>query len=173
MWAPRRVSSSHASGCAVASFSIYCVQVPSLLKLPTRVVDVAVEPPRLYITRQGQWGQYAALSYCWGGPQSILNTKATLEALNQNILVSKLPKTLQDAIMANRKLQLRYLWVDSLCIIQDDDEDKKERSRGCHKSMSKHMSLFLLLLQVPVTRDSYKIDRGNQIKSNSASSPVC
>jgi hypothetical protein len=43
--------------------------------------------------------------------------------MKKGIKCEKLPKTLQDAIVTTRKLHLRYLWVDILCIIQDDPVD--------------------------------------------------
>ncbi len=63
---------------------------------------------------------YAALSYCWGGQQRITATKLTMKDLMSNVPYVKLPKTLQDAVTVTIKLGLRFLWVDALCIIQDD-----------------------------------------------------
>lgn len=41
-----------------------------------------------------------------------------------------LPQTFQDAIAVTHNLTIRYLWVDSLCIIQDDPQDwQRESSR--------------------------------------------
>ncbi len=55
---------------------------------------------------------------------------ATLqEHVTRAILVDDLPATIQDAISVARGLQLQYLWIDALCIIQDDDADK-EREVG-------------------------------------------
>lgn len=68
--------------------------------------------------------QYAALSYCWGGDQVHKTTSARLASGNMNLDWYAMPKTIQDAIEATAELGLEYLWVDSLCIIQDDDTDK-------------------------------------------------
>jgi hypothetical protein len=67
--------------------------------------------------------RYIALSYCWGGDDSMRLTRAELDTWQQAIAVSQLPKTLQDAIISTRLLGLDYLWVDRLCIIQDDPAD--------------------------------------------------
>ncbi|PPQ71058.1 hypothetical protein CVT26_011460, partial [Gymnopilus dilepis] len=75
---------------------------------------------------------YVALSYVWGNidPESILRLlKANLGELEQPGSLTrkenydKMPKTIQDALRVVRELHLRYLWTDSLCIIQDDDGD--------------------------------------------------
>ena len=43
-------------------------------------------------------------------------------------MFNELPKTFQDAVTINRKLGIRHIWIDSLCIIQDDDEDWRMES---------------------------------------------
>ena len=104
-----------------------CPAKESVPQLPTRVIDVGdigdAQEPRVLVTN-GQYAQYACLSYCWGGPQPSTLTKATLEELQQAIPLDSLPHSLQDAIWWTRQLRLRYLWIDSLCIIQDDEFDK-------------------------------------------------
>jgi hypothetical protein len=70
---------------------------------------------------------YAALSYCWGDAalNRLKTTQDSLSAHQQGIDCSQLPKTIRDAVETTRALGLEYLWVDSLCIVQDDDEDKE------------------------------------------------
>ena len=48
---------------------------------------------------------------------------ATLAQSKSGIAMSELPKTIQDAILVTRKLHQRYIWVDSICIVQDDMKD--------------------------------------------------
>lgn len=72
--------------------------------------------------------RYLALSYRWGRSKTLLNTKdisADLET-EAGLLkrLEEVPKTIKDAMNLVRDLGERYLWVDSLCIIQDDPEDK-------------------------------------------------
>jgi hypothetical protein len=98
--------------------------------LPNRVIDVSI-PNESHIVRLVSTApnelenpaKYIALSYCWGIDQPIKTTKSTLFQHMSNISVSVLPETLQHAILVTRRLGIRYLWVDSLCIIQDDPED--------------------------------------------------
>lgn len=53
----------------------------------------------------------------------IRTTKANYEQMKEGILISELPKTFRDAIKIAKSLYVRYLWIDSLCIIQDSEED--------------------------------------------------
>lgn len=64
------------------------------------------------------------LSYCWGGPQAFSTTLDTVAKFTSGFLISELPKTLQDAVEITRRLGLKYIWIDSLCIIQDSASDK-------------------------------------------------
>jgi len=58
-----------------------------------------------------------------GGSQAIKTTASTLHAHEAGILISSLGQTLQDAIGVSRTLRIKFLWIDSLCIIQDSPED--------------------------------------------------
>lgn len=72
---------------------------------------------------------YFALSYCWGpGPHNYQLTKEKLGNLQQQIPASTLSKTISDAIFITQQLGYRYLWVDALCIVQDDAEDWRRES---------------------------------------------
>jgi hypothetical protein len=80
--------------------------------------------------------RYIALSYVWGRLPGILETTkqnfAQLSkpgALCSEILLSKLPETVRDAIYFTTAMGEQYLWVDRLCIIQNDDEHKAEQLR--------------------------------------------
>jgi hypothetical protein len=66
---------------------------------------------------------FLTLSYCWGGSQPLTTTKATLNARKKAIAWAELPRTFKDAILITRGLGHRYLWIDSLSIIQDDEAD--------------------------------------------------
>jgi hypothetical protein len=72
---------------------------------------------------QNEIAQYATLSHCWGFHQPLRTTKATLDLHLQKIRFSDLAKTFQDAAVTCRRLGIRYLWIDSLCIVQGDEED--------------------------------------------------
>lgn len=94
-------------------------------KLPTRVIDVSLDghEGNVCLVNQEKEVRYAALSYCWG-KSNFLTTTKTLEQHMAQLPVSQLPRTIQDAIFCTRRLGIRYLWVDSLCILQDSAMDK-------------------------------------------------
>lgn len=70
---------------------------------------------------------YVTLSHCWGSVQPLRLTLANYGQLQTAITYTSLPKTFQDAVTATRALGWRYLWIDSLCIIQDSKEDWEEQ----------------------------------------------
>jgi hypothetical protein len=102
-------------------------------RLPTRIIDVGpCEPdgPLKLVESLGRSGQYVALSHCWGNVQPYTTTRANLVSHMQYISSSQLTKTFKEAVEVTRALGMRYLWIDSLCIIQGDPADwAKEASR--------------------------------------------
>lgn len=68
--------------------------------------------------------RYACISHCWGKTRSRHITHRSSLTHNMNgIPVLELPKTFQDAVYIVQSLGMKYLWIDSLCIVQDDDEE--------------------------------------------------
>lgn len=66
---------------------------------------------------------YATLSHCWGKGVIFKLLQNNLQELSQAIPIGKLPKVFQDAIRVSYELGISYLWIDSLCIMQDSKED--------------------------------------------------
>jgi hypothetical protein len=108
----------------------YCRKV-STSYLPTRLIDVSPSDgstePRLQETEElderDRHQHYVALSHCWG-KEKFLTTKTTNLAVHKKLLLThSLPLSFQQAIIATRKMGLRYLWIDSLSILQDSMED--------------------------------------------------
>lgn len=94
---------------------------------PSRLIavgDLGDKNIRIWVPRSADLIEYAVLSYCWGGDQESKTTSARLEQRCNGFPLDSLPQTLQDAIIVTRRLGLKYLWVDAICIIQDDDSDK-------------------------------------------------
>lgn len=112
---------------------------PEMPFRPTRLLDVGdsngLQIPRLNI-KQSNSGrvQYLALSHCWGQNSNNLYslTEETEEELLQGVQVEKLSRTFQDAVKVCRKLNQRYIWIDSLCIKQDNPDDWIQEAAQMH-----------------------------------------
>lgn len=104
--------------------------------LPTRLLDVRVgdgsggdkskDTVLLIETHADQRDTYVCLSHCWGAyhTQPLRTLRENLaQHTSAGIECCHLPKTFQDAVTIVRRMGLRYLWIDSLCIVQDDPAD--------------------------------------------------
>lgn len=98
--------------------------------LPTRLIDVGTAEQRhlRLITTSGQElndASYIALSHCWGTsmPEAAKTTTANLAQHHDTIDYSTLPFTFRDCIDIARRIGIRHVWIDSVCIIQDSGED--------------------------------------------------
>ncbi|UQC88608.1 uncharacterized protein CLUP02_14133 [Colletotrichum lupini] len=113
-----------------------CKRLPTLAVnwLPTRLVDIGSEGEtnwRLVITSEDSElkhcqppPQYMTLSYRWGTEaQKVLLSSHNLELLRHGSLIVQLPQTFQDLVIVAHRLDIRYVWVDCLCIIQDSRSD--------------------------------------------------
>jgi hypothetical protein len=109
-----------------------CGSYLSSQPLPARVLEIRPEDGslsvRLHVTN-GRSGLYAALSYRWGNSANqFKTTKANYESMLRNIDIASLPVTIADAVKFCKALGICYLWVDALCIIQDDGLDWADES---------------------------------------------
>ena len=68
------------------------------------------------------------LSYRWGGHSPVRTTRRTIQKHVDGLELDELPNLFQDAIKVTRALGIRYLWIDALCIIQDDRQDWEEQA---------------------------------------------
>lgn len=86
--------------------------------LPKRVLDVSGEADiRLHSSSLDESARYACLSYCWGKTRNLKTEKGNVEQHQKLILLKDLPQSIQDDVAVTRRLGIRYLWVDSLCIV--------------------------------------------------------
>ena len=94
--------------------------------MPTRVIDVGPRDgsvhPRLHQSG-GSCGHWATLSHCWGLSTTTRLTSATLDERLECIPMESLSRNFRNAIIVSRILGIRYIWIDSLCIIQDSAKD--------------------------------------------------
>lgn len=111
--------------------------------LPTRVIEVGDDPDRLdapvkllearkpakqYNPRTKEYydgyerltGHYLTLSHRWDADAPFTTKMETLSQRLDSILFNDLPATFRDAIVVARKLGIPYVWIDSLCILQEE-----------------------------------------------------
>ena len=85
--------------------------------------------PHIDISAGSKGTQYVALSHCWGKDSSFLKlTLNNQHALRLGVPVTELTRTFQEAINTTASLGYSFIWIDSLCIIQDSPEDWKRES---------------------------------------------
>ncbi|OCL11435.1 HET-domain-containing protein [Glonium stellatum] len=102
-----------------------------LTYLPTRVLDVtaiASNGNPFLVETEGQQGEYVTLSHRWGGARVVTTTLSNLIVHKRCIPFATLSKTFRDAIVFTYNLGFRYIWIDSLCIIQDSVDDWERES---------------------------------------------
>ncbi|KAN0096563.1 HET domain containing protein [Hyaloscypha variabilis] len=92
--------------------------------LPTRLIFIRDSLPRLMqaIEIKG-CPKCATLSHCWGKLKSLVLRQDNVETFATRIPQEALPQSFKDAIEVARSLDIDYLWIDSLCIIQNNDSD--------------------------------------------------
>ncbi|KAL8685313.1 MAG: hypothetical protein Q9218_007845 [Villophora microphyllina] len=107
---------------------------------PTYLVDTLND---CLIQGNGEFLEYVALSYVWGGTETLRNESKVLRQLQSpGVLASgenalRIPQTVKDAFAITKHLGKRYLWVDALCIVQDNMEhlrfelDRMHRIYAC------------------------------------------
>lgn len=97
--------------------------------LPTRLIDVGsdVKEPSLAETADLKLEErdraYVALSHCWGKKRFLTTTLENISDHYDQIRFITLTKTFQDVVIAARQMGVRFVWIDSLCIIQNSRED--------------------------------------------------
>jgi hypothetical protein len=105
-------------------------------KFPKRVLDVGTsdEHEIRLIESENLTGEWVVLSHCWGqgDAQPVITTTRNLELHLKCIQLAVLPATFRDAVIITRRLGFRYLWIDSLCIIQDSNDDWSTESSKMH-----------------------------------------
>lgn len=114
--------------------------------VPTRLIEVGVEgvrEPRLVLGKSLRENipsldtpKYATLSYCWGSKedaaQQLKTTASNIDSYYTRIPEDELTPVIRDTIRVCRAVNIKYLWVDALCIIQGDlaDWNRESESMG-------------------------------------------
>ena len=108
-------------------------QNETLPRLPTRIIKIETNGDdgiraRLICT-EGLTGHYFTLSHRWGSYQPIATTHSTLTRFQAQLPVETMNPTFRDAISMTFLLGFQYLWIDALCIVQDDPEDWQREAK--------------------------------------------
>ncbi|KAF8860606.1 HET-domain-containing protein, partial [Acephala macrosclerotiorum] len=98
-------------------------------RLPTRLVEIDGKGLRIW-TPGDMIGRhdYVTLSHCWGALETLKLMKSNVQALSSTIPLHSLCETFRDAVLVTLSLGYRFLWIDSMCIIQDDEDDWRRES---------------------------------------------
>jgi hypothetical protein len=137
-----------------------CVIQASLL--PSRILDIGtIESPKIVlVVSENLAANYACLSYCWGGAKFYKTTTDNLQKNQRGISPSNLPPAFNQAIQLVRTLGMRYLWIDALCIVQNDDDDwKREASRMADVYANCTLMISLTTLRSPLEIHGLKNER--------------
>ncbi|KAK4167805.1 heterokaryon incompatibility protein-domain-containing protein [Cladorrhinum sp. PSN259] len=115
--------------------------------LPTRVIDAETKDSQRIRIQEGanKHAKYLALSHRWvSGPMpSWVTGRNNLEERKLGFPLDTLPATMVDAVRVARSLGIRYLWIDSLCILQDSPGDwQVESSRMASIYANAYITLF-------------------------------
>jgi hypothetical protein len=116
-----------------------CTEINTSAFMPKRLIDVneaGAQSLRLYQTKPHDLDRYLALSHPWGSVSALLTYQRNLDQHLDGINLTDLPPTIRDAVNITRALGIRYLWVDSLCIIQGSDGDYVEESKSMENIFS-------------------------------------
>jgi hypothetical protein len=136
---------------------LLCLEPNSGGQSSLRLVETRDEIPR---------GSWIALSHCWGSERFTCTTTKNIHTHKEKIDPSTLPPTFQDAIIVAQELGVSYLWIDSLCIIQDEQDDWARHSEHMDKIYenalivvaavsSENGSVPFLGVEAPSTRSYY------------------
>lgn len=104
------------------------------------------------VETKGNCGWYVALSHCWGTDKGLkLQMLAFQQKLRTGVHPETLPKTFRDAVYFTRRIGVRFLWIDSFCIIQDSDVDWEEQA----PKMASVYQGALCTISAAASRDSH------------------
>jgi hypothetical protein len=98
---------------------------------PTRLLDLNAsgnDRDICVVPGERTSGCYATLSYCWGGISPLSLQLSNYEEFHKRISWISFPQTMQDAITVCRRLSVRYLWIDALCIVQGKGGDFQDEA---------------------------------------------
>jgi hypothetical protein len=163
--------------------------------LPTRLVDLHsvndgdvkcdVKVVKKPVDNLTSAVDYVALSHCWGDLPMEDRSKCQFEGGNEETFcLEDLPKTFRDAIELTRSIGKQYIWIDSLCINQKDEEDWKRESETMYEvfknayctiaatsSKDSHQGFLQESMTIPPGLDS-SVDYKSDVSASRAACPL-
>lgn len=121
--------------------------------LPTRIIDISSPTAIRLVTGAGKKAPYACLSHCWGIEPLLETTPDNFGEFERSIPWDRTPTTFRDAIEFARGLGLRYIWIDSLCIIQHDTGNPSDWQKESSRMASIYENSYVTLAAV-TSKDS-------------------
>ncbi|KAI0144860.1 heterokaryon incompatibility protein-domain-containing protein [Pestalotiopsis sp. NC0098] len=125
-------------------------KVKNVPKLPDRYLDLGADfdgPVKLKES-SGETGSYICLSYSWGREPFLRTTADNFGDHQRGIPLQQLPQLFRDLVTIARTLKIRYMWIDALCIIQQDPKDWEEQSV---RMLSVYRNAYLTVASVSTT----------------------
>lgn len=111
--------------CRVKKRTLHDALLGEVVALPSRILDVGADGSQelRLLESEGKKGTYLTLSHCWGAGVAVKTLLSNLDDYKERIPMHILSANLRDAVLTTRRLGFRYLWIDSLSIIQDSTAD--------------------------------------------------
>ncbi len=141
--------------------------IQSVPHIPARLVEISGSDanPILRIIETASRprdGEYMTLSHCWGSADFLTLRKNCVNSMKEGIVWSSLPKTFQDAVNVTMWFKIKYLWIDSLCIIQDSHEDWERESKQMKQIYKNSFLTITATMAVDATRGLF-VDRNPDV----------
>ncbi|KAJ5721221.1 HET domain protein [Penicillium malachiteum] len=142
--------------------------------LPRFVVQLRSSPsdqgndnlnPILRITESelSEKAPYIAFSYPWGvRKQPVQLMKNNINEMKHFINYKSLPRAIKDIIRLSQKFEINYIWIDVLCIVQDDPKVKKEQIHRM-KNIFENSSLTVQALNIKSVHESFLLPRNHHV----------
>lgn len=139
----------------------------SLPNIPTRLIEIngSDAKPLLRLVETAsrpREEEYMTLSHCWGTADFLTLRESCLDEMKKGVVWSSLPKTFRDAVTVTMWFKIKYLWIDSLCIIQDCHQDW-ERESQLMKHIYKNSFLTIAATKAVDARGGLFVDRNPDV----------
>jgi hypothetical protein len=119
--------------------SLSTLQLSNVSTIPKRLISITDHSNRAQISlklietrglspSEQSHLHYVTLSHRWGSSRHFVTQKATLNDRYSGFEIGDLPATYRDAVLVARKFNFKYLWIDAICIVQDDEEDWEQEA---------------------------------------------